>query len=103
MSLEFIKEARYQFSHIYTSGKWSNSWVLQRHPRSLRGSWRFLRGVLVVFDIMDVPRIHKGSYVSIFTSLHSWEVVYLTAGFCRASSKESKRTLEVPERSLGGF
>ena len=27
----------------------------------------------------------------------------LTNGFSRASSKESKRTLEVPERSLGGF
>ena len=27
----------------------------------------------------------------------------LTPGFSRASSKESKRTLEVPERSLGGF
>ena len=26
----------------------------------------------------------------------------LTPGFSRASSKESKRTLEVPERSLGG-
>ena len=26
-----------------------------------------------------------------------------TPGFSRASSKESKRTLEVPERSLGGF
>jgi hypothetical protein len=28
---------------------------------------------------------------------------YLTAGFSRASSKESKRTLEVPERSLVVF
>jgi hypothetical protein len=27
----------------------------------------------------------------------------LTPGFSRASSKESKRTLKVPERSLGGF
>jgi hypothetical protein len=27
----------------------------------------------------------------------------LTTGFSRASSKESERTLEVPERSLGGF
>ena len=26
-----------------------------------------------------------------------------TPGFSRASSKESKRTLEVPERTLGGF
>ena len=49
----------------------------ERHPRSLRGHWRFLRGVLVVFDIMDVPRIHKGSYVSIFRFLPSWKVVKL--------------------------
>ena len=26
-----------------------------------------------------------------------------TPGFSRAASKESKRTLEVPERSIGGF
>ena len=37
----------------------------------------FLRGVLVVFDIMNAPRIHKGSYVLIFTSLPSWKVVQL--------------------------
>jgi hypothetical protein len=49
----------------------------ERHPRSLRGRWRFLRGVLVGFDIRDVPRIHKGSYVSFFTSLPSWKVVKL--------------------------
>ena len=47
----------------------------ERHPRSLRGCWRFLRGVLVVFDIRDAPRIHQGSYVSIFRSLPSWKVV----------------------------
>jgi hypothetical protein len=51
----------------------------------------------VVFDIIDVPRIDQGSYVSIFMES------CLTAGFSRASSKESNRTLEVPERSLGGF
>jgi hypothetical protein len=45
----------------------------ERHPRSLRGRWRFLRGILVVFDIRDVPWIHQGSYVSIFRSLPSWE------------------------------
>jgi hypothetical protein len=37
----------------------------EHHPRSLRGRWLFLRGVLVIFDIMDVPNIHQGSYVSI--------------------------------------
>jgi hypothetical protein len=31
----------------------------ERNPRSLRGRWSFLRGVLVVFDIRDVPRIHQ--------------------------------------------
>ena len=47
----------------------------ERHPRSLRGRWRFQRGVLVVFDIRDVPGIHQGSYVSIFRSLLSRKVV----------------------------
>ena len=47
----------------------------ERHPRSLRERWRFLRGVLVVFDIMDVPNIHQGSSVSILRSLPSWKVV----------------------------
>jgi hypothetical protein len=49
----------------------------ERHPRSLRGCWGFLRGVLVVFEIRDVPMIHKGSYESIFRSLPSWKVVKL--------------------------
>ena len=60
----YIKEATYQFSDRYLHGKWSNCWVLQS-------------GVLVVFDIMDAPRIHQGSYVSIFQSLPSWKVVQL--------------------------
>jgi hypothetical protein len=47
----------------------------EHHPRSLRGRWRFLTGVLVVFDIRDLPRIHNGSYVSIFRSLPSWKGV----------------------------
>ena len=29
---------------------------------SLRGCWWFLRGVLVVFDIMDAPRIHQATH-----------------------------------------
>jgi hypothetical protein len=49
----------------------------ERHPRSLRGHQRFLRGVLVVFDIRDNPRIHKGRYVLIFRFLPSWKVVKL--------------------------
>ena len=28
---------------------------------------------MVVFDIKDVPRIHQGSYISIFRSLPSWK------------------------------
>jgi hypothetical protein len=56
----------------------SSSW-------SLRGRWRLLRGVLVVFDIMDVPRIHQGSYISIFRSLPTWKVLHLLC-VSRASS-----------------
>jgi hypothetical protein len=81
MSLGYIKEAMYQFSDLYPP---------------------FLREVLVVFNIMDAPRIYQGSYVSIFrlsTFLESGQ----TPGFSRASSNESKRILDVPERSLGGF
>ena len=44
---------------------------------SLRGRWWFLRGVLMVFNILDFPNIHQGSYISIFRSLPSWEVVQL--------------------------
>ena len=52
---------------------------------SLRGRWRFLRGVLVVFDMVDVSRIHQGSYISIFKSLPAWEVLHLLC-VSRASS-----------------
>ena len=45
----------------------SSSW-------SLRGSWRFLRGVLVVFEMVDASKIHPGSYISIFKFLPSWMV-----------------------------
>ena len=44
---------------------------------SPRGRWRFLRGVLVVFDMMDDPRIHQGSCISIFIRLPTWEVLQL--------------------------
>ena len=52
---------------------------------SLRGCWRFLRGVLVVFDMVDVLRILQGSCISIFRSLPVWEVVNLQC-VSRASS-----------------
>ena len=44
---------------------------------SLRGLWRFLRGVLVVFEMVDASSIHPGSYISIFKFLPSWKVVQL--------------------------
>jgi hypothetical protein len=55
----------------------------------------------VVFDIINVPRILSKLRINfqISTFLKSG----LTPGFSIASSKASKRTLEVPERSLGGF
>ena len=46
------------------------------HPWSLRGCWRYLRGDLI-FDILNVPRMHQRSYISIFGSLLSLKVVQL--------------------------
>ena len=78
---------------------------------SLRGRWRFLTGVLVFFNMMDVSRIHQGSYISIFKSLPAWEVLHLLGisgasswsprgrwrlflqSVIQVSSMESKRTL----------
>ena len=77
MSQGYIKEATYQFSHLYLPGKCSISCVSRASSWSLRGHWRFLTGVLVVFDMVDTPRIHQGSYVSIFRFLLAWEVLYL--------------------------
>ena len=59
--------------------------VSRASSRSLRGRWRFLTGVLVVFNMVDVSRIHQGSYISIFISPPSWEVLRLLC-VCRASS-----------------
>ena len=55
------------------------------HPWSLRGLWKFLGGVLVAFDMVDDPRIHQGSYLSIPIYLPSWEVLHLLC-VSRASS-----------------
>ena len=52
---------------------------------SLRGRWRFLRGVLVVFDMVDAPRINQGSYIPFFRSVPAWEVLHLLC-VSRASS-----------------
>ena len=55
------------------------------HYWSLGGCWRFLRGVLLVFDMVDVSRIHQESCISIFRSLPAWEVLHLLC-VSRASS-----------------
>ena len=57
---------------------------------SLRGRWKFLTGVLVVFDMVDVSRIHQGSCISIFKSLRALEVLHLLCVF-RASSWSLRR------------
>ena len=44
---------------------------------SLRGRWRFLTGVLVVFDMVDVSRIHQGSCITIIKSLPAQEILHL--------------------------
>ena len=44
---------------------------------SLRGCWWFLRAVLMVFDMMDAPRIFQGSYIFIFRYLPSKKVVQI--------------------------
>ena len=69
----YLKEAAYQFSDLYLPGKCvsrASSW-------SLRGLWRLLRRVLVVFDMVDVPGILQGICTSIFRSVPVWEVLHL--------------------------
>ena len=60
-------------------------------PWSLRGCWWFMRGVFVVLEILDVPRVHQGCYISIFRCLPFWKVVKLLQSgrpwFSRAPSK----------------
>ena len=108
----------FQISTIQESGQTPgfSRMSSKRHSLSLGGHSRFLRGVLMVFDIMDVSRIHQGSYMSIFRYLPFWEVLssqcvsrasswslwFLLSVF-QVSCIESRRTLEVPERSLSGF
>ena len=59
--------------------------VFRASSWSLRGCWRFLSGVLVAFDMVDVSRMHQGSFISIFKSLPAWEVIHLLC-VSRASS-----------------
>jgi hypothetical protein len=49
----------------------------ESQQRNNKGGMQTEDGDLVVFDIMHAPRIHQGSYVSIFRSLPSWKVVKL--------------------------
>ena len=85
----YIQEDTYQFSSFYHPGKWSNSWVLQRiiQVSSLESMWtlKVPEGVLVVFDMVDAPRILQRSCISIFISLPIWEVLHLLC-VSRASS-----------------
>ena len=55
--------------------------------------------------MVDASRIHQGSYISIFKSLPpgKWSNSWVLQSFIQVSSLESKRTIEAPERSLGGF
>ena len=68
---------------------------------SKRALW-FLRGVLDVLDIRNRFYIIKYEYISIFRYLPILEVVCVL-GSQETSLKESRRTVVVPERSLGCF
>ena len=72
------------------------------HLCSLRGHWWFLRWVLVVFDIMDFPK-DTSRKLNINFQISAFQESGPTLWFSKASSIESKRTLVVPERSLGGL
>ena len=101
------------FSHnkytLYTSRKVCISFQIstflgspERHPSSLRECWWFLRGVLMAFLHNEYPLYTSRKVcISFQISIFLWSA--LTPGFSRSSSKESKRTLVVPERSLDGF
>ena len=67
--------------------------------------YNLIYGCTRLYNLAGVPRIHKGSYVSIFRALPSWKVVQLHVlqSVIQASLMKSKRTLELPERSLGDF
>ena len=85
----YIQENNYQFSSFCPLESGPTPGFSRAsskcHPWSLRGRWRLLRGVLVVFDMVDAPRIHQGSYISIYRSLPAWEVLHLLC-VSRASS-----------------
>ena len=73
----FISPPSWEVFHLLCVSR-ASSW-------SLRGRLMFLRGVLVGFDMVDVPRIYPGTCVSIFKSVPVWEVLHLPC-VSRASS-----------------
>ena len=82
-----IREVTYKFSDLYLPGMCSISYMsLERHHGVEKGCWRFMRVVLVEFDVICVQRIHPGSSISIFKSLPFLESGP-TPGCSRASSK----------------
>ena len=102
----YIQEALYQFSSFYPPGKWSNSWVLHsviqvstlESMRTLEVPGRSFDGFLYGGCAKDTPRKLNINF-QISTCLGS-----APSPICLQSViMESRRTLEVPERSLGGF
>ena len=106
MTQGYIKEAAYQFSNLYLPGKCSNSWVLQS---VIQVSSMESKRMLVVPERSFGGFWYNGCLKGTSRKLH---INFHTATFlgnapspmCLQSViMESKRTLEVPERSLGGF
>ena len=102
----YIKKDAYKFSSNYPPGKWSNSWVLQsviqvsslESMRTLEVPERSFGGFWHGGCLKDTSRkLHINFQIS--TCLGS-----ASSPMCLQSViMESKRMLEVPERSLGGF
>ena len=102
----YIKEASYLFSDIYHPRKWSKSWVLQSvlQVSSLESKW-----------MLEVPERslssfwHNGCPKDTSRKLHLNFPISTFLGSAPSPMclqiilMESKRTLVVPERSLGGF
>ena len=106
MSQWYINEATYQFSDLYLPGKWSNSWILQSviqvssmeskrtlvvPERSLGGFWH--KGCTLNASMKVCINFQGSTWLGIASCPMCLQMVIL----------ESKRTLGVPESSLGGF
>ena len=106
MSEGYIKEAMYEFSNLYIPGKWSNSWVLQsvlqvsslESKRILKVPERSVGGIWHI-------GYHKETSRKLHINFHIYTILESTPSLICLQSiiMESKRMLEVPERSLGGF